>query len=631
MCLSVSGPKCRVEIVPRGWGIVGRRGYLAAGAAVLGILGLLASAPMAVGVEPAPTTTAINIDPDPAYYAEQVEITASVTPNPGGGVLRISSAGGVFDLPIDPDTGTASVSDTLFNNPTTVSAHFFGTADYAASSSGVSSIQVISVATSTALEIGPNPSLRRDDVTFTAHVVPTPSGGDVAFWTTTGVLLGIDEVDPLTGEATLVRSDLLAGTRMVWASFGGSGRYRSSSTFLAPVTHQVEKRPISLSLSSPTNPAPASPVSFELQLGAIPYAGTVRVVDANGQVVAIGLAAVDGSVTSLVASISLSSGVHILHATYGGDDTYLAATSALYELLIDAVPPSTTMTHQPGPVTRSRAARFDFVAAEEVSFSCRLDGAAWVPCSSPWTEYGLTDGLHTARIRATDLAGNVETAPATVHWTVDTSAPELFSTTLDGGAFATKRALVAVQVGAADTGSGITRVRLSNVGTVNASGRLACGTGFPFGPEIDWSLDGRCGSGADGTASVFAQVRDAAGNWSAVAFGTIILDRTAPRVWLRINGGATATAWKVVELRQCCWDGTSGISRMRISNTNATIAGRLSKALVIHGWTRPINWNLLDRRYGGDAAIGPKAVYLQLRDGAGNWSAVRKATIQYLP
>jgi hypothetical protein len=34
------------------------------------------------------------------------------------------------------------------------------------------------------------------------------------------------------------------------------------------------------------------------------------------------------------------------------------------------------------------------------------------------------DGTHTVRIRATDVAGNVDATPATRSWTVDTAAPE---------------------------------------------------------------------------------------------------------------------------------------------------------------------------------------------------------------
>src|SRR5204862_8158660 len=64
------------------------------------------------------------------------------------------------------------------------------------------------------------------------------------------------------------------------------------------------------------------------------------------------------------------------------------------------------------------------------SFECRLDGVAWLPCSSPQAFSGLADGQHSFEVRARDLLGNVDSSPAIRTWTVDTAGPD---TAIDSG------------------------------------------------------------------------------------------------------------------------------------------------------------------------------------------------------
>ena len=96
-------------------------------------------------------------------------------------------------------------------------------------------------------------------------------------------------------------------------------------------------------------------------------------------------------------------------------------------------PPETTITDRPADATNSTAASFAFSATEFGLFQCRLDGqdpTSWFLCLSPRSYTGLAEGSHTFEVRATDLAGNSDPTPATVTWTVDTTAPQ---TTIDDG------------------------------------------------------------------------------------------------------------------------------------------------------------------------------------------------------
>jgi hypothetical protein len=70
----------------------------------------------------------------------------------------------------------------------------------------------------------------------------------------------------------------------------------------------------------------------------------------------------------------------------------------------------------------------DAAGEAPATFECRLDSAAWFPCSSPKTFSGLSDGSHTIEVRSIDAAGNVESIPSVTTFAVDTALPE---TTVD--------------------------------------------------------------------------------------------------------------------------------------------------------------------------------------------------------
>ena len=63
-------------------------------------------------------------------------------------------------------------------------------------------------------------------------------------------------------------------------------------------------------------------------------------------------------------------------------------------------------------------AKFAFSASEPGStFECKLDKAAFEPCSSPKV-YKVGRGKHTFQVRATDKAGNTDASPAKYAWKV---------------------------------------------------------------------------------------------------------------------------------------------------------------------------------------------------------------------
>ena len=83
---------------------------------------------------------------------------------------------------------------------------------------------------------------------------------------------------------------------------------------------------------------------------------------------------------------------------------------------------SITAGPQNGDHTSDPTPRFAFSSTDsDVSFSCRLDGAAFAPCASPLTASTLSEGDHRFTVRATDAAQN--TTLASRVFTVDVTAP----------------------------------------------------------------------------------------------------------------------------------------------------------------------------------------------------------------
>jgi hypothetical protein len=94
------------------------------------------------------------------------------------------------------------------------------------------------------------------------------------------------------------------------------------------------------------------------------------------------------------------------------------ATPASRTFTVDTQAPSTTINSAPPALSPGSSATVAFSSNESAaSFECQLDGGAWTACMSPKTYTGLTLGGHTASVRATDAASNVDATPDSASWT----------------------------------------------------------------------------------------------------------------------------------------------------------------------------------------------------------------------
>jgi subtilisin family serine protease len=96
-------------------------------------------------------------------------------------------------------------------------------------------------------------------------------------------------------------------------------------------------------------------------------------------------------------------------------------TSEPRVITTDNTAPETSIDSGPSGTTEATSATFDFSSSEEeAAFECSLDGAVYSTCASPEAYDGLTDGVHTFKVRSSDPLGNHDPTPATRNWTIAT-------------------------------------------------------------------------------------------------------------------------------------------------------------------------------------------------------------------
>jgi hypothetical protein len=189
--------------------------------------------------------------------------------------------------------------------------------------------------------------------------------------------------------------------------------------------------------------------------------------------------------------------------------------------------------------TTITAAASDDVGVESVQF--RVDGAnlgaadTTSPYSASWSTAGVSNGTHTLSAVARDAAGNTTTS-ATVTVTVDNSSPTAALTAPAAGSLLSGTTTLTANASDNDGVESVQfRVDGANVGAPD--------TASPY--SIPWDTSGVL----NGSHTLSAVARDAAGNATASANVTVTVDNTAPTVAITapangatISGTTTVTA-----------------------------------------------------------------------------------------
>jgi photosystem II stability/assembly factor-like uncharacterized protein len=137
---------------------------------------------------------------------------------------------------------------------------------------------------------------------------------------------------------------------------------------------------------------------------------------------------------------TLPDGAYTVRVTATDNAGNQQANPATTTITIDNLPPVSTITGKPVPISRLSATSFSFTATEAATFTCTLDGLS-APCvctnataSSCTQSYsGLVNGAHSFSVRAKDRAGNVETAAKSYSWNIDLIHPSVTRTTPTDG------------------------------------------------------------------------------------------------------------------------------------------------------------------------------------------------------
>jgi uncharacterized protein (TIGR03382 family) len=129
--------------------------------------------------------------------------------------------------------------------------------------------------------------------------------------------------------------------------------------------------------------------------------------------------------TSPLSFTLLSDGTHVFLVRAKGLNGNSDPSPASFTWTVDTFAPNTFITSAPPELSTSSSATFSFSSDEgNVFYECSLDGASFSPCLNPTTYSSLSNTGHTFRVRAKDVAGNVDASPTSYAWTVDTSSPE---------------------------------------------------------------------------------------------------------------------------------------------------------------------------------------------------------------
>ena len=283
--------------------------------------------------------------------------------------------------------------------------------------------------------------------------------------------------------------------------------------------------------------------------------------------------ATDGQVAFLAASADGQRVVFRSQLSLVTEDVW---QGGIYVSDADLAAPIATVAGPAGGVSgRTADIAFATEGDDAVWFDCQVDSGTWTHCTSPLHVTGLAGGTHTILVKAWDAAGN-PSEPVSAAWTVtptalstatptaspsppDVSPPVGTVVIADGSAYA-KTTATTVTVAATDAapGSGLSQVALSNDG-VNWTTR-------PYAASQVWTLPA-----TNGTRTVFAKWKDAAGNWSAVKTDTIVLDTVGPTVTAPRRGFTPGTA--ISSGKISLWvpwsgtDATSGIARYELAQS----------------------------------------------------------------
>lgn len=318
----------------------------------------------------------LGASPPTSVFGQNVAFSYNVSG--GGGMPACTAPTGTVDL-VEGVTTVASASLPSAVNTSALSVGFHslflrynGDGNCNSSITTIFGYSVVHGSTSTSLSSSLNPSQRGQSVTFTAVVsAVAPASG-----TPTGLLTFYNGAAPLGtvalggGTAAFSTSALPRGTHNISAVYNGSGSFNGSTS--NTVVQVVRKTGVTVSLTSSPNPSRCGElVTFTATV--TPLVGGVGtpsgVVSFDDGDVHLATRALNnaGVATFTTSSLDLAVGLHLVRATYEGDEDFDTGTSTTIDHLVIKADTTITLTRSPAGST---------VYGQYVQFTAQLAAVA---------------------------------------------------------------------------------------------------------------------------------------------------------------------------------------------------------------------------------------------------------------
>jgi hypothetical protein len=176
---------------------------------------------------------------------------------------------------------------------------------------------------------------------------------------------------------------------------------------------------------------------------------------------------------------ALAEGAHAfsVKATDGDGDT--DQTAALRTFTVQFGPPQTTIESGPSGAVHDLNQAFTFSSSKpDSTFECRIDGAAFSRCESPYSVPPLADGPHAFSVRATDEDGDTDETAALGTFNLQTVLVQVSGSTL----------VVKAPRGTSDN-IAITQPTSGSLVVTDGSGATYSGSSLHAGAGCDQTLD----------------------------------------------------------------------------------------------------------------------------------------------
>ncbi len=295
-------------------------------------------------VDPADTTTTVTASPNPSTFGQTITLTATVSSaagTPTGNVVFKNGGTTIAGCDAQGLNGSGQATCTtsaLAAGNRSISAEYSGDTNYSTSNSATYGQTVNQATTTTTVTSSANPSVRGQNVTFTASVSGVSATGTVTFKDGGADMAGCVAISLSGGSAAC---DVIApalGPHNITVDYSGDAGNNPGTGVLTQV---VNKANTTTAISSSENPILAGhPVTFTVTVSAVaPGSGmptgsvTLYETTLSGAARASRARLASQTLVNGVATIpvpGLTKGAHTFLAIYDGDANCITSTSALY-------------------------------------------------------------------------------------------------------------------------------------------------------------------------------------------------------------------------------------------------------------------------------------------------------------